>query len=220
MAPNQIPTPPPAPAPAPALPAAQPLIAILPRRLVIVIAMVGLVLVTGLLVWALARPEDFDGAFARFVLSVGLSLYLAVFLFIIYPWEYRLTKIPYIDLSVELAGPVVLCIALFWFFFRVMPAPEGGQLHLLGDSEGQEIASAGDISIAKLRFAERGEVEYHFIPIRKGEFLVGIHGVYLRYPEGVTRLKAWIKPGLPFKEQEVEFRRYDKKLIRLKLEKV
>ena len=115
--------------------AARPLIAILPRWLVIAIALLAFAAVSGLFVWAFVNASSFEGTFARFILCLSIALYLGLFLFIIYPWGYRLTKIPYVDLSVEVVGPAALFIILFVFLLRTMPAPAAGRLHVFVDRQ-------------------------------------------------------------------------------------
>jgi hypothetical protein len=195
--------------------ASRPLIAILPRWLVIVIAALALCAVSGLFVWAFLKPSQFEGTFARFILCLSIALYLGLFLFIIYPWGYRLTKIPYVDLSVEVVGPAALFIILFVFLLRTMPAPAGGRLHVFVDRQQHEIQVA-DIGTVDLQFIGGTTPTYFLVPGPNHESL---HGIFVLYPENVSRLRATIRVAQVFRPQQIEFQRDSAEPIQLDLQK-
>jgi hypothetical protein len=193
----------------------QPLIAVLPRPVVIGIAIADLVVATALLLWALRIPTDFEGTFTRFVLSLGLALFAGVFLFILYPWNYRLTKIPGIDVSVELAGPAVLVIVLFLFINRYMPAPESGRLHVFVDAAGRE-ADAAEFANAKLQFTDVLKPEFHLVPSADGRY---VYGVYIRYPENTHAVNGELSLGPVFQPEKLSFARDSALAVKLALKR-
>jgi hypothetical protein len=193
---------------------AQPLIAVMPRWLVVAIAVAGLLAATGALVWALRSPTDFAGTFPRFLLCFALALYGGVFLFVIYPWNYRLTRIPGIDLSMELAGPAALIIILFLFLNRYMPAPESGRFHVFMDVNGQE-ADAAEFANATLRFTDTVKPEFYLVPATDGRHL---YGVFIRYPENTPKANAVMDLGQVFAPEPLTFDRDSAEPVKLKLE--
>lgn len=195
--------------------AAKPLIAILPRRVVVIIAVAAFLLAICLIVWALVRPIDFATSFARFILCLAISFSLGVFLFVSYPSDYRLTKVPLVDLPIEVVGPAALFLILLSVLLKLMPVPEGGRLHLFVDRSGQEI-NAADIGTVILSF-EGGEApRYYLIP---GENCQSLRGIYVYYAEAVRSLKASIKAAKAFKSEEIELQRDNPDPIHLALER-
>ena len=191
-----------------------PVIAVMPRWLVVVIAVAGLLAATGALVWALRSPPDFAGTFPRFLLCFALAMYGGVFLFVLYPWNYRLTKFPGIDLTMEVVGPPALIIILFLFLNRYMPAPEGGRLHVFTDINGQE-ADAAEFVNAKLQFTDIVKPEFYLVPAADGRRL---YGVFIRYPESMPKVKAVMDLGLVFEPEPLTFERDSAEPVKLKLE--
>jgi hypothetical protein len=104
------------PAPEPGQPAT-----VLPRKLLIVLAATAFALATLLLAGGILWPEKFDHPTARFIVCAAIALNLAVFFFIWYPDRYELTKIPLLDVTVHLTGPIVLYLVLLVAFLRWMP---------------------------------------------------------------------------------------------------
>jgi hypothetical protein len=194
--------------------AARPLIAVMPRWLVVVIAVAGLLAATGALVWAIRSPADFAGTFPRFLLCFTLALNGGVFLFVLYPWNYRLTKIPGIDLTMEVVGPAALIIILFLFLNRYMPAPESGRFHVFIDASGQE-ADAAEFANAKLQFSDTVKPEFYLVPATDGRHL---YGVFIRYPENMPTVNAVIDLGLVFEPEKITFQRDSAEPVKLKLE--
>src|SRR5207245_565526 len=103
--------------------AATPLTSILPKWLVVVFAIVAFVLANGLLAVGLLWPEKFENPTARFVLCAAIALNLAVFFFVLYPQVVKLTKIPVLNLTIQLVGPIVLYIVVLVLLWKVMPEP-------------------------------------------------------------------------------------------------
>jgi hypothetical protein len=84
----------------------------------------SLVVALGVCLFMALAPRYYDHAAVRFALCVLITVPLTVFFFIFWPQELKLTKIPVIDLSVTIAGPVVLWLILFLLLLKVMPPCE------------------------------------------------------------------------------------------------
>jgi hypothetical protein len=90
-------------------------------RWMAVVALAVLLLVCLFLVLV---PRQYDHEAVRFAVCVLLTMCLAIFFFIFWPQELKLTKLPGINLSVSVAGPVVLWLVLFPFLLYWMPPCE------------------------------------------------------------------------------------------------
>jgi hypothetical protein len=183
-----------------------PLISVLPKGTVIKLAVVAFVAALLLILWPLIEKARFDGQFARTVLAIGFSLVAGIFLFVLYPWNFRLTKIPLIDLSVELAGPIVLFIGLTLFIREIVPNPEGGRVHRLSQENGSPLIIS-DLSRVEIGFPdEQTEPAYHLVlaPDRRT-----LHAIYVVYPEGKTKLQVTVKLSKHYKKEVRTLKRYD-----------
>lgn len=193
----------------------KPLVRIFPLWAVIAIAIVALAATAALLVWALLCPSRFDGIFSRFILSLGLSLGTGFFLFVVYPWGFRLTKIPGLDVSVEIVGPAALILILLFVLLRHMPVPEAGRLHLLVDRDGNRIEYA-DIGTVTIESMDGLPQKCWMVADENRHSLMG---VYVWYPDNRRTIKFKIKPARVVKAEEIVFSRDNPEPIRLMLEK-
>jgi hypothetical protein len=67
-------------------------------------------------------PSYYEYEIVRFLVCFLLTVALAIFFFILWPQELKLTKVPVINVPVTIAGPVVLWLILFLLLLREMPA--------------------------------------------------------------------------------------------------
>jgi hypothetical protein len=101
------------------------------------------------------------------------------------------------------------------FLQRTMPAPASGRLHVFVDPQQHEIQVA-DIGTVGLQFIGGTTPTYFLVPGANHESL---HGIFVVYPENVSRLSATIKVAQVFKAQQIDFLRDSSTPIRLDLEK-
>jgi hypothetical protein len=188
------------------------LISVLPKWLVILIAVLSLVLVAGLLAWGILNPNFFESEFTRFMLCLGLSLFMGFFLFVAYPWDYRMTKIPRIQISMEIVGPAALILFLVCFLDAWMPSPTTGRLHKFTDQNNNAVLT--DIQHIKMNFDEANEPVYYWVLDKNG---TSFHGVYIIYPENKQSLSADIQPSYQYKAERVDLNRRDE-VYKLKLD--
>jgi hypothetical protein len=78
------------------------------RKTVSAVALASFVLSVVLLIVAAVFPDHFGGPPSRFFLFVCVSFTLAVFLWVLFPQDLQLTRLPQVDLTFRLAGPPVL----------------------------------------------------------------------------------------------------------------
>jgi len=195
---------------------AKSVIKLFPRWLVIVFGVAGFVLAVSLLLWSVLAPERFDGAFARTILAIFFAFVGGLFLFILYPWHYRLTKIPFAELSLELVGPSALFVALVVFIRSILPTPADWQVYDLRTEDGAEIGQIPDLSVVGLTYTD-GSDSHEFQLVQKPGSRV-LQGIRIHFPENSSKRTASIHLSNYLKDQPVVFERYGTRLIKVKLE--
>ena len=97
------------------------LIAVLGRNNVVLIAFGSLILAFVLGCGAMLVPGLFLSTRAQPILCFFLTLFTAVFMFALYPADYRFPLGKLAEIPVVLVGPVALWIALFMILLRTIP---------------------------------------------------------------------------------------------------
>src|SRR5262249_9645282 len=181
--------------------AATPLTSIFPKWLVVGFAVVALILAKAPLTVGLLWPEKFENATARFVLCAAIALNLAVFFFVLYPQVVKLTKIPILNLTIQLVGPIVLYIVVLLLLWKVMPEPATVAYRFFIPYEGS--TRADRISAETVTLTPSGEGFVHDM-VRDGRgFLMG---VYVKFESGKDEYKARFF-ALFYKPADIVFRR-------------
>jgi hypothetical protein len=160
---------------------AAPLLKVLPKWLVIIFAVIAFLLTSFLFALGLFWPDRLDNPTARFMMCLAVSLYLAVFLFVLYPWKYRLTKVPWIDWAVDLAGPVVVFLVLLGVLIKVTPEAREGRLFILQEEDGAAIEMPYTVLI--LQPTKPSQFEYYVLPTSRENHVLA--GIYVEFPPGV-----------------------------------
>ena len=99
------------------------MLAIMPRSLLIVLALLAFVVLSAGLVGVFMRPDlllKFESPMGRFALAVMIAFYFAIFMSIIYVQKVRI-PVPWLDRTVALGGPPALTILVVWLLLEVMP---------------------------------------------------------------------------------------------------
>src|SRR5439155_2769688 len=68
-------------------------------------------------------PDTTENPAARFTLCLAIALNLSIFLFVLYPQAIKITKMPIINLTVQIVGPAALHIVLLLLVWKLMPEP-------------------------------------------------------------------------------------------------
>jgi hypothetical protein len=177
------------------------LISLVPPRLVLALAVVAFVTAGILLAGGLVWPERFEHSTARFLLCAAVALNLAIFFFIIYPQDVKLTKVPVINVSVPLVGPIVLFILMLLFLWTLMPEPPTVARRFFIPYEGGQRAERISFDTVKITPAEES-FTYYVVPNDR-RFLAG---VYVEFGRGKEQYKALF--AAPFyKPVEITFQR-------------
>jgi hypothetical protein len=104
---------------------ARPLTAIMPRWLIVVITVAAILLLIGFLIAGSFWPLLFQHNAAKFFVCTMLAFCFSIVMFVIYPQNIRIKKIPGIDLAVEVVGPPALFLATLPLLWHYYPGPVG-----------------------------------------------------------------------------------------------
>jgi len=152
---------------------------------VVVFAIVAFILANGLLALGLLWPEKFENPTARFVLCAAISLNLAVFFFVLYPQVVKLTKIPVLNLTIQLVGPIVLYIVVLLLLWKIMPEPPTVAYRFFIPYEGGTRADRISAQLVTLAPSEES-FAYYIVPDDRGL----LAGVYIKFEGGKDGYKA------------------------------
>jgi hypothetical protein len=150
------------------------------------------------------EPSHYEHEVVRFVFCFLLTLCLSVFFFIFWPQELKLTQVPVINLSVTVAGPVVLWLILFLLFLQVMPPSIAGKQweFFTPINEGGSKASVLYHSTISVRAEGKESVPFRLVPETKDATL---RGIFIQFRAGEDQIKAILV--LPNRELPVTFKR-------------
>jgi len=180
-------------------PAAQ-VTTIFSRKIVIRLAVGAFVVASILMICGLVWPERFDNSTARFILCAAIAMNLAIFFFVLYPQEIKLSQIPLINVTIQLVGPIALYIVLLMLFWKMMPVPSLVAYRLFvpyeGGSRAQRISAKAKVVPQDERF------ECYIVPDEDGL----LAGVCVRFENGQDHYKALFKADY-YKPTEVTFDR-------------
>jgi hypothetical protein len=108
-----------------------------------------------------------------------------VFFFVLYPQVIKLTKIPVLNLTIQLVGPIVLYIVVFLLLWKIMPEPPTVAYRFFIPYEGS--TRADRISAELVTLAPSGEsFAYYIVPDDRGL----LAGVYVKFESGKDEYKA------------------------------
>ena len=176
------------------------LTSIFSKKIVIRLAVGAIVVASILMTCGLVWPERFDNSTARFILCAAIALNLAIFFFVLYPQEIKLTRIPMLNVTIQLVGPIALYIVMLMLFWKMMPVPSLVAYRLFVPYEGgiraQRISAQAKVSPRDERF------ECYIVPDEDGL----LAGVCVRFESGQDHYKAWFKAPY-YKPTEVIFDR-------------
>src|SRR5437762_733497 len=94
---------------------------ILPRWLVVVIAILSLLGAAALCLFAILNPTAIPGQLSRFFMVLFSTFLFALFVFTLYPTKYKIDVSKKIGAAFVLVGPAALWIGLFLFLWYMLP---------------------------------------------------------------------------------------------------
>jgi hypothetical protein len=176
------------------------ILGIMPRRFVVALAVTAFVLAVVLLGAGLLWPERFESPPSRFILCIFVALNLAVFFFIIYPEEFKISEVPIINVAVPLVGPIVLFIVILLLMWKMMPEPALASRFFVPYERGEQAAR---ISFENVTLSPSEEdFRYYVVPTKDG-FLAGI---YVEFAGGKGLYKARFRAPF-YKQADITFER-------------
>jgi hypothetical protein len=170
-----------------------PLISIFPKWLVILMAVASFVAPAVIVCLLTTQDQVLAGmqtGVGRAIFAVAISLYLALFFFVLYPQQIALSKIPGVGVPVRLVGPVVLWIVLVLLLLNVvLPTPPEGRL-FEPRYNGEEI----DIRFGSIELKGRENSSApSYLKVPKNENDRELQGVYIRFESDQASCKAVVE---------------------------
>ena len=98
---------------------------IVPKRILIVLMMIFVGLAVVPLLLGAFVPTTYSTGMGRFCLKLLLSVSLAVFMFVLYPDDIHISKIPWLNVGLQVGGPVALFFVIFGLMTKYMPDDRG-----------------------------------------------------------------------------------------------
>ncbi len=181
--------------------AAATLTSVMPRWLVVPLAVVAFLLACGVLLLLVLSPGHLvalERPLGRGILCLALATYTSVFLFAIYPFRLR-HEYSVQGVTVRLVGPSALLVFLFVLLVETLPSGSYAELFVPRDEDGRR----REIGFQQLGIESRepADAECRLVPTQT-EYPADLHGVYVRFPAGVTTVTADI--ALPPSSEKVE----------------
>lgn len=179
--------------------------AIMPRWLLIVLALMAFVVLTLGLISVFVQPDrllKFESPMGRFALAVMIAFYFSIFMSIIYVQKVRI-PVPWLDKTVVLGGPPALVLMVVWLLLEIMPnvQPSGRFYRAEHPSVGPPL----EVHLAQLHTSDP-KVHPYLVKDFSSERLTGIyvdfggqtgqHTITLRVP-GIPRppITISVEPG-------------------------
>lgn len=188
--------------PPPAPPAvARPLTSVMPRTLVIAFAVLAFVLANLLLLLGVLAPEKTENPTARFILCLAIALNLSIFLFVLYPQSIKITKVPLVDLTVQIVGPAALHIVLLLLIWKMMPEPPTvSERFFIPVENGRRVTRLSAETVVLKPYGE--DFTYYKVPDEDGL----LAGILVKFGRGKDEYKASFRAPF-YHPVEILFRR-------------
>ncbi len=169
--------------------AAEALLTVLPRWLVIALCVTTFFLALASLFFAVLAPHRIENSLARTFLCVAIGVSLGLSTFILYPQRLQLTRVPRIDLAIQIMGPAVLMIVFSLLLLAIVPSPTKKTWEFFAPHQGGK-AVTFHFSTSALKPVDK-DFEYHLVGDNSGQLV----GIFVAFPEGATSYKGEFKPG-------------------------
>ncbi|MBL7770014.1 MAG: hypothetical protein JNK20_13610 [Flavipsychrobacter sp.] len=133
-------------------------------------------------------PGYLDFEIVRFLALIIISLYLSLMFFIIWPHNATLDKIPHLNLTIKVAGPIVLWLLIFLITNKLMPS----------DNIQEKVFTINKSN-------ESFRVPYHETTLKSDETVLDymmiedviykshLKAIYVKFPKGKTSVKAQLQ---------------------------
>jgi hypothetical protein len=164
---------------------AAPLLSILPKWLVCVLAVVAFALVLLLLFIGLYNAELLEKPMPRFVFACAIAFAFAVFFFVFYPQKVAILP-PGLDSVSRLVGPLALFFIVAKFLLLGMPSGFSGRLFHARENG----FPVQEVNYETVRVNPKGE-DFVFYVVPDGRR--NLVGIYVEFPVGAKQFKAQIK---------------------------
>lgn len=166
------------------------LISIMSKELVTWLAVGSVVLGVLLIIGAILWPTLLEGAWPRALYCLLIALLFAVFVFVLYPSDYRIDLGAY-SIPLVLVGPAALWIGLFFVFKAALPQPVEGRAIRANSNDERLIASV----TWPLKWTPRAPPTSYEL-VGSSELTSGdLEGFYVEFEQGVKEYELILGVG-------------------------
>jgi hypothetical protein len=153
------------------------------------IASLGVILIVCLVV--VREPRYYEYEIVRFVVCFLLTVCLSIFFFIFWPQELKLTKVAVINLSVTVAGPVVLWFIFFLLLLFKMPPSAGSHWEFFAVSAGNSKSNVDYHTEIVVSRKDGKPLEFRLV--QDLSHTSHLHGIFIEFPRGDDPIEADLK---------------------------
>ncbi len=149
------------------------------------IVFASFILTIGILVYLIYNPTILDYNVIKSLVLVLISLYLTLMFFILWPHNATLDKVPYLNSTLKIAGPVVLWIVIFIITSNIIP-----------DSNSQERIFIIYKTNPNLRIPFHDtkliseQISNNYMMIEDPDFNSHLKAIYVKFPPGIEKVDA------------------------------
>jgi len=142
-------------------------------------------LVIGILIYLIYNPTILDYNVIKSFVLVLFSLCLTLIFFILWPHNATLDKVPYLNSTLKIAGPVVLWIVIFIITSNIIP-----------DNTSQEKTFIIHKTNPNLRIPFHDtkliseQISNNYMMIEDPEFRTHLKAIYVKFPPGIEEVDA------------------------------
>jgi hypothetical protein len=133
-------------------------------------------------------PGYLDFEIIRFFALIIISLYLSLMFFILWPHNATLEKIPLVNLSVKIAGPIVLWIIIFLITNKIMPK-ENIQEKVFFINKADETFRVPYHETT----LKSDEAILEYMMIEDAVYKTHLKAIYVKFPKGKSEIKAQLQ---------------------------
>lgn len=171
------------------------------------------VFVLSIIVFLIIFPGYLDFEIVRFLALIIISLYLSIMFFILWPHNATIEKIPLINLSVKIAGPVVLWLVIFMITNKLMPNDNiQEKVFIINKADENFRVPYHDTKL------KSDETVLDYMMIENASSKSHLRAIYIKFPKGKSNIKVRLEFA-KYKPHDVTLTRTMNSIFINKLEK-
>jgi hypothetical protein len=163
-------------------------------RFLVFSSFILVILFVGFLIF---KPFYLDFAIVRYLVLIVISIFIALLFFILWPHDAILEKVPYMDIPLKVAGPIVLWVLVFLVTNKLLPDDinQTKMFIIKAAKESVRIPYDSDMKIVD----KSNTYDLQFRLIEDLKLKTHLWGIVIDFPRGTSTLETevLIEPYLP-----------------------